>query len=279
MKQQAQPAPGPLAVSEPWDLVAEGYASEAPITMLPFARHALDWVSPGAMSRVLDVAAGSGILTLEAALRVGRVDAIDFSPGMLTQLERRRAVAGLTNVFAKQGDGQALPFEDAQFDAAFSMFGLMFFPDRARGFRELRRVLKVGGAAVVSSWAPVAESPLMLLMFGALRAADPTRQPPQTNLLSLENPELFHQELEAAGFQDVEIKRFTHAVEIRSATEYWDVIVRAGAPLALLKQRLGPVEWERQSALALAYLEAELEQPRLLETTAFLGFGRKPNDA
>jgi len=276
MTNQVQSAPGPLAVSEPWDLVAEGYALEAPATMLPFARHALDWVRPSASSRVLDVAAGSGILSLQAAQRVSRVDALDFSPRMLAELERRRAALGLDNVFAIAGDGQELPFADAQFDAAFSMFGLMFFPDRGRGFREIERVLKPGAAAVVSSWAPVAQSPLMTLMFGALRAADPSRQAPQTNLLSLENPELFHRELEAAGFGDVEVRPFTHALEIRNAAEYWDVMVRAGAPLALLKQRLGAPEWQRQSALALDYLEEQLPQPRLLETTAFLGFGRKP---
>jgi ubiquinone/menaquinone biosynthesis C-methylase UbiE len=215
------------------------------------------------------------VLALELAPRVARVDAVDFSPAMLAELERQRSTLGLDNVFAEVADGQALPFADASFDAAFSMFGLMFFPDRERGFAELYRTLKPGGVAVVSSWAPVAQSSLMLLMFGALRAADPTRAAPQTNLLSLENPEVFVREMQQAGFRDVRVEAHTHSIQVHDADEWWGTLVRASAPLVLLKERLGPVEWERQSALARAYLAEQLPGPRTLSTTAHLGFGRR----
>jgi SAM-dependent methyltransferase len=178
-------------------------------------------------------------------------------------------------VFAQVADGQALPFADASFDVAFSMFGLMFFPDRKRGFAELYRTLKPGGVAVVSSWAPVEQSSLMILMFGALRAADPTRAAPQTNLLNLENPELFERELKQAGFRDVRVEPHTHSMEVRDPSAWWESLVRGGAPMALLKQRLGPAEWERQSQLAQAYLAEQIQAPRTLSTTAYLGFGRR----
>jgi len=166
-------------VSGPWDLVSLGYAAEAQAVMLPFSRDAIDLVDPKPSARVLDVAAGSGMLALEIARRVARVDAVDFSNEMLARLEEGRQASGLTNVHARWADGQALPFENATFDAAFSMFGLMFFPDRKQGFAELYRVLKPGARAAVSSWAPIEQSPLMTLMFGALRAADPSRSPPR----------------------------------------------------------------------------------------------------
>jgi len=271
----APPPPGPLSVSGPWDLVSTGYAAEAHHVMLPFTRDALDLVRPERSARVLDVAAGSGTLALELGARVARVDAVDFSPAMLARLEEARKERGLENVVSTLGDGQALPFADATFDAGFSMFGLMFFPDRRQGFRELHRVLKPGARAAVSSWAPVDQSPLMQLMFGALRAADPTRAPPQTNLLSLENPELFAEEMKEAGFRDVEIKRVTHSVKVSDAETYWRTTTSASAPLALVKQRLGPEAWERQSELALAYLRAELRTPRELATTAHLGIGTR----
>jgi hypothetical protein len=155
------------------------------------------------------------------------------------------------------------------------MFGLMFFPDRKRGFRELHRVLKPGARAVVSSWAPVDQSPLMVLMFGALRAADPTRSPPQPNLLSLENPELFAQEMSEAGFRNVEVTRVTHAVTVTDAEGFWRSLTLSSAPIALLKQRLGPEEWARQSEVALGYLREELRAPRELATTAHLGIGTR----
>ncbi|HTV18137.1 MAG TPA: methyltransferase domain-containing protein [Polyangiaceae bacterium] len=270
-----RPAPGPLAVSEPWDLVSEGYAAESAAVMLPFARHAIELARPSATARVLDVATGTGILALELAPSVARIDAVDFAPQMLRQLEQRRRSLGLDNVHAQVADGQALPFADGLFDAAFSMFGLMFFPDRVRGFAELCRVLAPGGVAVVSSWAPIDRSPLMTLMFGALRAADPTRAAPQPNWLSLENPEVFERELAGAGFRDISVRPFTHAVPVESAEQFWDVTTRSSAPLVLLKKRLGPAEWQRQEALALAYLREHLTAATTLSTTAYLGFGRR----
>lgn len=272
---QTPPAGGPLSVKEPWDLVASGYAAEAPNVMLPFTRHAIAWANPSPNARVLDVAAGSGVMSLEVAKQVAHVDALDFSTKMLAELEQRRTASGATNITTIQGDGQNLPFTDDSFDAAFSMFGLMFFPDRMKGFRELHRTLKPGGTAVVSSWAPVDQSPLMQLMFGALRAADPSRQAPQTNWLSLENPEFFREEMLTAGFREVVIKPFTHAVSIESPETYWDVTVRASAPLVLLRSRLGEAEWERQSVLAQEYIASVVKGPGTFDTTAFLGFGRK----
>jgi len=243
--------------------------------MLPFTRDALDLAQPGPSARVLDVATGPGTLALEVAPRVARVDAVDFSHAMLERLEQARKERGLENMVSAWADGQALPFADATFDAGFSMFGLMFFPDRKQGFRELHRVLKPGARAVVSSWAPIDQSPLMLLMFGALRAADPTRSPPQPNLLSLENPELFEQEMREAGFRDVVIKRVAHSLEVADPETFWNAITRSSAPIALLKQRLGPEEWERQSELAIAYLRAEHPTPGELATTAHLGVGTR----
>ena len=254
MSASPRPAPGPLSVKEPWDLVSEGYAAEAASIMLPFTRDAIHIADPDPSARVLDIATGPGVLALELAPRVARVDAVDFSRAMLDQLEARRAALGLDNVFASVADGQALPFEDASFDAVFSMFGLMFFPDRPKGFAEARRVLRPGGVVVVSSWAPVDQSPLMMLMFGALRAADPTRAAPQTNLLSLENSELFARELEAAGLEDVSVTPYTHGVRVEDADGFWESMSRGGAPFVMLKNRLGPAEWERQSRLAKAHI-------------------------
>lgn len=270
-----KPAPGPLSVVRPWDLVSAGYAAESSSIMLPFSRLAIELARPAPDARVLDCATGPGVLALELAARVARVDAVDFSPAMVAELEQRRSALELDNVFAQVADGQALPFADASFDAAFSMFGLMFFPDRARGFAELHRTLRPGGVAVVSSWAPVAQSPLMILMFGALRAADPTRAAPQTNLLNLENPEVFVREMQQAGFREVRVEPHTHSIHVRDASELWQMLVRGSAPLVMLRERLGPTEWARQAELAQAYLAEQLPQQRTLSTTAYLGLGRR----
>jgi hypothetical protein len=115
----------------------------------------------------------------------------------------------------------------------------------------------------------------MILMFGALRAADPSRSPPQANLLSLENPELFERELSEAGFRDVAVKQFTHTVTVTDAETYWNSMTRSSAPIALLKQRLGPEEWTRQSEHARTYLRQQITAPREFATTAHLGVGTR----
>lgn len=267
----------PLSGTEPWDLVAEGYAAEAVGLMTPFSARALELSGVSTDSEVLDVAAGPGTLTVLAAPRVKRVRAVDFSEQMLAQLAGVLRERELWNVEASVGDGQALGFADASFDAAFSMFGLMFFPDRPRGFRELFRVLKPRGRAVVSSWAPVERSSLMSLMFGAMRAADPSRPAPQQDLLSLENPELFARELSEAGFVDVTIHTHEERFPPVPADELWERMTRSSAPLLLLRRKLGESVWKVQAEAARAYLrEALANGDRELSTTAFLGVGHKP---
>ncbi|MFI6865716.1 class I SAM-dependent methyltransferase [Nocardia sp. NPDC050406] len=265
----------PLAAPDPWDYVADGYDEVSADIMLPFAQIALDVADPKPDARILDVAAGPGTLTLPAATRVAKVDAVDFSPPMIERLLRHVRAAGLTNVAAQVGDGQALPFADNEFDAAFSMFGLMFFPDRGKGFAELHRVLKPGGVAVVSSWAPVSESSLMTLIFDALRAGNPEMPRPQTNPASLENSDTFDRELRAAGFREASVEPHTISLAFDSADALWDRFARGSAPLQLSRRNLGAEDWTRREQLTLDHLRANYTPGQALSTTAWLGSGTK----
>ncbi|WP_431966268.1 class I SAM-dependent methyltransferase [Nocardia sp. bgisy134] len=266
----------PLASAEPWDLVADGYAESALAIMAPFSDRALELADLPADAHVIDVAAGPGTLSLPAAARVGRVQAVDFAEHMLERLRNAARDAGITNVDVRVGDGQALPFDDDSFDAGFSMFGLMFFPDRIKGFAELFRVLRPGGVAVVSSWAPVAESPLMRMMFGALAAGDPAIQEPQPNFLSLENPEVFATELRGAGFAGVSIQRHTTSVAYPDADRLWEEMSRSSAPMMLLRRSIGEDAWAARSESMRAHLAENYRPNTPLATTAFLGIGHKP---
>lgn len=267
----------PLAQREPWDLVAAGYAERSEWILGAFAERATELADLRPNSRVIDVACGPGTVALRVAPKVATVTAVDFSEPMLNELRTRARQRNVTNVEVIFGDGQALPVADASYDAAFSMFGLMFFPDRARGLSELHRALVPGGVAVVSSWAPISDSSMMTVMFGALRAADPSRNAPQYDALSLENPALLEQELQAAGFRDVSVVPHVHHVELTEGPdELWDGMVRSSAPIALLRKRLGEQEWAVQEAKARAYLAQELRGARQLDTKAWLGRGYKP---
>lgn len=112
-------------------------------------------VAPG--QAVLDVACGTGALTLAAARIVGpdgRVTGLDANPEMLA-VARRKSDA----VDWREGRAEELPFEEGSFDAVVSQFAFMFFDDGPRALSEMMRVLKPGGRLAVAVCAAVERSP------------------------------------------------------------------------------------------------------------------------
>ncbi|HEU5056061.1 MAG TPA: class I SAM-dependent methyltransferase [Kofleriaceae bacterium] len=235
------PPPGPLQLPATWDAVAAGYAEEVPRWFGAFALEAERAADLRPADRVLDVAAGPGTLAFQVAPRVARVTATDFSPSMIEELRARAAREGVANVEGQVMDAQALGFPDGSFDAAFCMFAFMFFPDRARAFRELHRVLAPGGRAVVGTWAPIERRPLMKVGFDAIAEVFPDLPRPQKG--DLQQPEECVAEMTAAGFREVSARAFGASVWVESAERYLDVMERSGAPLAILRKKLPPAAW------------------------------------
>jgi ubiquinone/menaquinone biosynthesis C-methylase UbiE len=104
-------------------------------------------------SRVLDVACGNGNATLAAARSGTSAVGVDYVPELLED-GRARAVAEGLDVELQLGDAEALPFPDAAFDAALSVFGTMFAPDHRQTAREVIRVVRPGGTVGLASWTP-----------------------------------------------------------------------------------------------------------------------------
>ena len=103
--------------------------------------------------RVLDVAAGNGNATLAAARRGCVVTSTDY---VSTLLDRgaERARAERLDVKFQVADVEALPFDDASFDAVVSTFGVMFAPDHATSAAQMARVCKPGGRIGLANWTP-----------------------------------------------------------------------------------------------------------------------------
>ncbi len=264
----------PLSQPSAWNAVSDAYSTDFMPLFSLYAKDAISLAELPADARVLDVAAGPGTLSLLVAEQARQVSAIDFAESMVRILKQRVVEAGYTHVDARTADGQELPYADDQFDAAFSMFGLMFFPNRDAGFRELRRVLKPSCRAVVSSWAPISEAPLLAALFDCLRelfseVAFGGNAPPP-----LSDEAGFRDEMAAAGFKNVEIHTVKHRLEIPSIQKFWESQEKASAPIVLLRSRLSDDEWQSVSARVVENMENQWGAgPHSLAWPALLGVG------
>ncbi len=132
-------------------------------------------LSPGA---VLEIAAGSGVVTRALAPRLAP-DATyvvsDLNQPMLDFAASRQPPD--TRISWQQADALALPFEDATFDLVCCQFGAMFFPDRTAGYREARRVLKPGGHFLFNVWDRIEENVFADDVTNALAAFFPDDPP------------------------------------------------------------------------------------------------------
>jgi SAM-dependent methyltransferase len=108
-------------------------------------------LEPGA--RVLDVACGSGNLAVPAARAGAVVTGVDIAANLLEQARARAAAEGLAIQF-DEGDAEALPYPDASFDVAMSMYGAMFAPRPELVAAELLRVCRPGGRIALANWTP-----------------------------------------------------------------------------------------------------------------------------
>jgi len=184
----------------------------------------LDMAHLGDGSRVLDVAAGAGGQSIAAAGRVGpegSVLATDISENILAFAERCATEAGVGNVATRVMDGEELDVEEGFFDAVISRVGFIYFPDQQAAFQGMRRALKPGGrlAGIVYS-TPEANGffsiPVSIIR---RRAALPAPLPGQPGPFSFGAPGVIEGAYEEAGFTDVEVRRVSAPVRMRSAAE------------------------------------------------------------
>lgn len=189
-----------------WDTAAQHYEQTAHPFTARYAEAALARVSLTPESRVLDVAAGTGALALLAAQTGAQVLATDFSPGMIACI----AAQNFLNVDARMMDGQALALPDATFDAVFSIFGVIMFPDWRKGLAEMARVTRPGGQGIVATWRDQGAATFLLL--GQIRRKlfpDREGMTMPEAVKALSEPADFARELVASGYRDPQIESVT----------------------------------------------------------------------
>lgn len=258
--------------------VAQEYEEEiAPFTAL-YAEDAARIVDVKPRERVADVACGTGAFAIAAARRGASAIAMDASPETVERLKKRLSRERVPNVDARVMDGQALALPGAAFDVASSLFGLHFFPESAAGFREMRRVLKPGGRAVIATWSEIARVQFMAPLAAALGEALPDLPAPSgtSPIFSLADPKRIESEMTDAGFRDVRVETVTHSWTFRNAVDAHARLARGSPVLHALTASLAEADRARVRDAFLRAIRAEFgDGPVALPSEARVAVGVK----
>lgn len=175
-----------------------------PLIFQPYAADIAGRVAQRQPSAVLEIAAGTGVVTRELAKRLApnvQITATDLNEPMLAQA----AAAGTARAVEwHQADAMQLPFGDGMFDIVVCQFGVMFFPDKPAAFAEVRRVVRHGGTFLFSVWDRIGENEFADLITQTLAEMFP-HDPPR---FLTRTPHGYHQvqtiaaDLVAGGFKE-----------------------------------------------------------------------------
>jgi ubiquinone/menaquinone biosynthesis C-methylase UbiE len=217
-----------------------------PLLFAPYAEHVAKQVARLQPCRILETAAGTGIVTraVNAALPTAEVVATDINPGVVAFAGQRFQSERVTFLAA---DAQELPFDDESFDLVLCLFGIMFFPDKVRANEETHRVLRPGGRYLLVTFNRLDLNPVPKAAGEAvatLFAEDPRYM--ERGPFSYTNAAVVEQDLRSAGFQMIELE----TVELSSVVSAHDAArgIVLGSPFRAEIELLDPSALERATA-------------------------------
>lgn len=192
-----------------------------PLVFAPYAKLVAERAAELRPQRILETAAGTGVVTqeLHRALPEAEIIATDLNAPMLEQAARRISTS---NVRFQPADAQALPFNDNSFDLVVCQFGVMFFPDKVRANSEARRVLRDGGRYMLVIWDRIEHNLATMAAgraVGDLFPGDSVRFYERVPF-RYHDIGLIERDLLAAGFTDIEyetVELHSHASSAREA--------------------------------------------------------------
>lgn len=193
-----------------WDPVFDRWLGAATELMLDLAG-----VSAG--TRVLDIAAGSGGQSIAAARRGADVLATDISSNILAEAEAAARDAGLA-ILTQVADGESLGVEPEAYDAAISRLGLMYMPDKQGALAQARVALRDGGRYAALVFAEPERNRFFSVPIAIVRRRAEL-PPPAPGLPGPFSSVNLADQLEAAGFRDVEVHRVEAPLQMSSAAE------------------------------------------------------------
>ena len=224
-----------------WERAAEHYGDAFGALTMQTAPAMLDAVGLARHERLLDVACGPGFIAAAAAGRGADVVGLDFASAMVA--EARARYPALT---FREGDAEALPFEDASFDAVLMNFGMLHLARPDMGVAEAHRVLRPGRRYAFTVWA----SPDKAVGFGmTLRAIEALGNkdvplPEGPPFFRFSDPSETRRTLDAAGFSNVEVRELALTWRLWSAEAVFDAMSRGGVRTAAVLRAQTPAALE-----------------------------------
>jgi ubiquinone/menaquinone biosynthesis C-methylase UbiE len=254
------------AVAPSW----EQHAEDVDARGAALTEQMLDLAAPRPGERVLELACGAGGVGLAAARRVapgGEVVLSDVVAEMTAIAAARAAAAGIGNVTALELDLERIDQPDASYDLVLCREGLMFALDPARAAREIGRVLRLGGRAVIAVWGSRERNPWLgaVLDSAAAQLGRPVPPPGVPGPFSLDDPDRLAALLAGAGLADVAVREAPVPMRVASFDAWWARTCALAGPLAKLLAALPAEDAEALRARA-------REAVRPYETTDGLEF-------
>lgn len=223
-----------------YNLIGSRYAAGAPARE-GIAAALLDAAELRPGQRVLDLAAGPGMLATAASQKVGAggtAIATDIAEAQLACCpDLPRAAA----------DGEHLPFASACFDRVLCGLGLMVFPDTARVLGEVRRVLAPGGILALSVWGTAEATPLLDCALNCMKRLLPPPKVTRPSVFRFGSAAALTVPLAAAGFTDMRIRPIEVHSRFADAASYWQAFLDLAGGAAGSLARL-PMEMQQRLA-------------------------------
>jgi ubiquinone/menaquinone biosynthesis C-methylase UbiE len=228
-----------------------------PLIFRPYAEDMAQRVRALQPARVLELAAGTGVVTRELASQLPEsttIVATDLNPAMLEEAARQPIARAVT---WRQADACSLDFASDSFDAVVCQFGAMFFPDRVQAFAESRRVLAPGGTLLFTTWDAIEDNEFADEVTRALSAAFPGAP---VRFLA-RTPHGYHDrarieaDVREAGFSRVQVEVVT-AHSVAAGPGLPAIAYCQGTPLRGEIEALGPGTLARATDAATAALAA-----------------------
>ncbi len=258
---------------QPWTDGAAGYAAQFERYTGLYADAALARLGVGPGTTVLDVAAGTGMVTRKALALGAHVVATDFSEGMLRALGASSAGAAPPRAAMDAG---RLAVATGSVDVTVSMFGVIFVPDPVGTVSELRRATRPGGAVGVGTWWAEGNHLGALVIQAVQRAAPGFSRPPlEPARAALAQPDGLAETLVASGLAEVEVHPERQLWRFDDPEAYFLAMPSWSPTIEPLVAAAGPEQF-RTAAHHFAALVAECSSADGLPVDALVGIGRVP---